>query len=313
MQYNKYFDLIHNYINANGVSEEIEALDKILASNAELYEELKAIKNCVLAGDNSDIEERITLLADDIEMYELVNEVRVEIKAGVNVREKIDALYQNSKAELAEEQAITAGVLAYNEAEEQKKEQVPAATSSVQVVEIPKPQVKIIPMRVFRLAAAAMLLVGLGVWLLGKEQDFNPKPYLAEDTQTVNQTIKGMTTGDVYKEIYSLYSSGNYLEVIAAVDTLREGYNKSNRLKVLQAGAHIQLQQYENAIIILKPIIESDVLPDDKEKAQYFLALAYISTKKSEEGRSVLKAMIEKNDKENKYLDKAKILFDNTK
>jgi hypothetical protein len=54
-------------------------------------------------------------------------------------------------------------------------------------------------------------------------------------------------------------------------------------------------------------------LPDDKEKAQYFLALAYISTKKSEEGRSVLKAMIEKNDKENKYLDKAKILFDNTK
>ncbi len=305
---NKYIILINNYL-ASDSMEFSDELAEIVGSNQALANELKTFKTNSKTSDN--LTEAIEEMADNLETHELVNAAKVEMSnPGINLQATLDTLFANAKSELAFEEAMAAGVRQFSETRKKEETETP-------IVQMPTQTPKVVylrPQQVWALAASVLFCV-FGLWWFNRTgDDFNPKTYLAEDIDITNQNIKGLTGGENFIKLDSLYRNEKFREVIAAVDTLQEGNNKSNRMKILQAKSYIALEQYANAIAILDPITLSEkTLPDDKENAQYFLAIAYISDKKSAQGKLVLKDMIDKNDPENIYLPRAKTLYNNIK
>jgi tetratricopeptide (TPR) repeat protein len=160
-----------------------------------------------------------------------------------------------------------------------------AEMQTARVVSIQRPVVRNLTRRVFRIAAAVVLLVGTVAvykFVTVSPEGFYNDHYSSYTLSTTRGEGETSTLDDAYR-------NNNWNEVVTQYNALAA---KTNKEHFLAGIAYMELKQYTQAIDRFNAVLSSNAGSGDnyfQDEAEYYLALAYIANKQAKEAGGLLR------------------------
>ncbi len=151
---------------------------------------------------------------------------------------------------------------------------------------------KQLPRTYLRIAAGLLILIALSVWLWTKNDQGTSHLYtqhFVKETNTLYPPNRSEPDLRREFEIFKAYDDANYVEFIKGVDTLL-GEEDNDDYRYFKTNALLELDQTDNAIVILKKIIAAEKT-EFMEEAKFALALAYLRINQKEDARPLLEEL----------------------